>query len=82
MRQVKQNEIYKHFKGDYYIILEIGKDAETMEDCVIYRSLYEEGKVWIRPLDNFLEEVDHKKYPNINQKYKFELQEIKSRRNK
>ena len=46
----------------------------------MYRGLYENSPLWVRPLDDFLEEVDKDKHPNANQKYKFELQEIKSKR--
>ena len=78
MREIKIHGIYKHFKGDYYLVEEIAKDCETLEDVVIYRKLYEDGSCWVRPLNDFLEEVDHDKYPKVKQKYRFELQEIES----
>lgn len=78
MRKVKIKGVYKHFKGNYYLVEDIGYDSETTKQCVIYRALYEDSKLWIRPLDDFLMEVDHKKYPGIKQKYRFELQKIDS----
>ena len=78
MRKIKEKGIYKHFKGDYYLVEEIAKDSETKEPVVVYRRLYGEGDLWVRPLDMFLSEVDHEKYPNVEQKYRFELQEIES----
>lgn len=78
MREIQINRVYKHFKGDYYLVVDIGTDSETQEKCVIYRKLYEDGSLWIRPMGIFLSEVDHKKYPDVKQKYRFELQDIKS----
>ena len=78
MRKLEVNRVYKHFKGDYYIVLGTGINSETLEEYVIYRALYGDGKVYLREINNFLSEVDHEKYPNVKQKYRLELQEIES----
>ena len=78
MREVKLKRVYRHFKGDYYLAEDIAHDSETGEPFVVYRKLYGDGGLWIRPLEMFLSEVDHEKYPDCEQKYRFELQEIKS----
>ena len=78
MNPIIINRIYRHFKGDYYLLVDIAKHSETGEDYVVYRKLYDDGSLWVRPLDMFMEEVDHDKYPEVKQKYRFQLQDIKS----
>ena len=78
MREVQINRVYKHFKGNYYLVVDIATHSETKEQYVVYRRLYGYGTLWIRPLEMFLSEVDHEKYPDVKQKYRFELQDIKS----
>lgn len=78
MRELKMHGIYKHFKGDYYLVEDVAMHSETKEEYVVYRRLYEDGGLWIRQKDMFLSEVDHEKYPDVKQKYRFELQDIKS----
>ena len=65
--------IYKHFKGNLYKVLYIGYDSETTDKLVIYESLYDDHKVWVRPYDMFISKIDKEKYPNIKQEYRFEL---------
>lgn len=76
--EVKVKGIYKHFKGDYYLVEDIAIHSETNEKLVIYRSLYGESELYARPYDMFLEKVDKIKYPDVVQEYRFELQNIKS----
>lgn len=74
MREIpKDLQIYKHFKGSLYQIVTIAVHTETTEKMVIYRSLKNPERVFARPLDMFLSEVNHKKYPDVKAKYRFTL---------
>lgn len=76
MREIQIGRIYRHFKGNFYLAEAVAKDADSGEDCVIYRKLYGDGGLWVRPLEEFLSPVDREKYPDAPQEFRFELQEV------
>lgn len=69
--EVKVNGVYKHFKGNLYIVEDIAYHSETVEKLVIYRALYGDNKLWVRPYESFVEEVNKN-----GQVHRFELQNI------
>ena len=78
MQDIQIGRVYRHFKGDYYLVEGVAQHSETGEPYVSYRKLYGDGGLWIRPLAMFLSPVDREKYPDVQQKERFALQEIQS----
>lgn len=68
MREVKVNQMYRHFKGDIVKVLYIAQDSETLKELVVYEH---NNKIWVRDKDMFLSLVDKNKYPNCKYKYRF-----------
>lgn len=77
-KEIKIGRIYKHFKGDFYLVEDIVIDSETKGKMVLYRALYGDGTRYVRPYEMFASRVDKVKYPNVKQEDRFELQDIES----
>lgn len=69
----KPQELYRHFKGNIYQIRCLARHTETREMMVVYQAMYDTFEIYVRPLSVFMEEVDHVKYPDVRQRYRFEL---------
>ena len=77
MREIQIGKKYKHIKNKMYEVIDIVLDSETNNDeepkkIVVYKALYGDNLTWARPYDMFNSEVDHEKYPDVKQKYRFE----------
>lgn len=79
MRSLKsKGHIVRHFKGDKYLVLDFARHTETGELMVIYKALYGECKLYVRPYEMFNEKVPEGKENPTGQKFRFELCEIES----
>lgn len=66
-----QQGTYRHYKGGEYQVIDVAIHSETEERLVVYRPLYGDKKLWVRPLDMFVEQV----FINGVPKKRFELVE-------
>lgn len=64
--------MYRHFKGTHHKVISLAKHSETLEDMVVYTH-EDTNEVWVRPLELFTSLVDKEKYPDVEQKYRFQL---------
>ena len=70
--RMQPGDIVRHFKGNNYEIIAFARNSETREELVVYRALYGERGVWVRPKAMFFSPVDREKYPDVQQVYRFE----------
>ncbi|MGN0732994.1 MAG: DUF1653 domain-containing protein [Emergencia sp.] len=75
MREILEGRKYRHFKGNFYYVIAIANHSETGERYVVYRALYGDKAVYVRPYDMFASKVDREKYPDVDQEYRFEIAE-------
>lgn len=73
MKEFKSGDKIKHFKGMEYEYLFTATHSETGERMGVYKALYGENTIYVRPFEMFYDKVDHEKYPSIKQKYRFEI---------
>ena len=69
MREIVKGKKYRHFKGDIVTIVCLAYDSESLNELVVYEH---NGKIWVRDKAMFLSRVDHDKYPDVKQEYRFE----------
>lgn len=75
----EKGKIFRHFKGDYYLMMDVVTHSETGEAMVLYKALYGDCGLYVRPYDLFTEEVPADKENPTGQKYRFECQSITSK---
>ena len=71
-REIINGDIQRHFKGKLYMVIGVAEHTESEELFVMYRALYGKYEYYVRPVKMFLSEVDHIKYPEVSQIYRFE----------
>lgn len=74
----QKGKIFRHFKGDLYLVLDFVTHSETQEKLVLYRALYGDCGLFVRPYDMFIEEVPEEKENPTGQNFRFEEYEVKS----
>jgi len=79
MRELKLKHLYRHFKGKLYYVEDVAINSEDSKEYVVYRQMYDSRQLFVRDKEMFLSEVDHEKYPDVKQKYRFE--EVKDEEN-
>lgn len=67
-QHIKVGRVYRHFKGKLYLVLAIAKHSETADPFVVYKALYGDCQVYIRPYMMFASKVDRKKIPKCHTK--------------
>ncbi len=77
MSRILEGDLVRHFKGNLYKVLYFARYSENHDlRLVVYQS-QKTGEIWVRPYDMFVSEVDKVKYPDVQQKYRFEVVEEK-----
>lgn len=79
-RELHIGREYRHFKGRTYLPQKVVRNADDPEQLMIVYCDTSAGEWWVRPLDEFLSEVDHDKYPDVKQKWRFECAEEEQER--